>query len=158
MNFSRLFSASLLLTRLNYVFNAETVGFKNESPDNTWVLRSTGDDPDEMLLRYHLVLSPGESELLEEEMLKSFVYQVCDTSGEASVLYVNGPLPMCAVFSGAEINITYSIGQLSVASISSEAIEAINISYQAPFYGISCQLALKIDPLMALKIDPPDTF
>lgn len=116
----------------------EIMGFENTSPDNTWVLRSTGDPLSYMAVNYALVLPPGEEQWLEASNLtKNFIYQVCDTSGEAAVLYVNGPLPMCAVYSGAALNISITPNMVTVKAIESTAINTLSILGDAPPYAIS---------------------
>lgn len=116
------------------------IGFENNSPDNTWVLRSTGDDIDYIITHHALVLSPGDEEWVDiSDQNKNFIYQVCDTSGKASAIYVNGPLPMCAVYSGAKINITISANQVTVNSFDNQAIQSIKVEGNNSFYAINVQ-------------------
>jgi hypothetical protein len=114
------------------------LGFENTSPDNTWVLRSTGDDPDYIITHYSLVLPPSQQEWLEpSNTTKNFIYQVCDTSGEAAILYTNGLLPMCAVYSGATINITITPLSITARAVENTAIKKIEVSGDASPYAIS---------------------
>ncbi len=154
MNFQRLSIASLALNQfVNFLSSAKNLiqpspqsyqdnpimGFENTSPDNTWVLKSTGDDIDYIVTHYHGVLFPGEQQWLEaSNITKNFIYQVCDTSGQASVLYVNGLGEMCAVYSGAMMNITITPYGITAKAVKNTAINSITVTTSAaPPYAIS---------------------
>ncbi|MBP9727514.1 MAG: cellulase family glycosylhydrolase [Gammaproteobacteria bacterium] len=153
MNFQPLFIASLALNQfVNFLSSAKSIiqplpqsyqdnpimGFENTSPDNTWILKSTGDDIDYIITHYYGVLPPGQQQWLEANNLtKNFIYQVCDTSGQASVLYVNGPGEMCAVYSGAMINISVTPYEVTARAVKNTAINSISVAGDFPPYAIS---------------------
>lgn len=140
MHFKNLFMASLALNQfIHYLSNAENtiIKFENTSPDNTWILKSTGDSIDYMITHYHGELMPGEEETVEISSAKNFIYQVCDTSGQASVLYVNGPGSMCAVYSGAMMNITLTSFGVFAKAVENTAIKNITITGDTSPYMIS---------------------
>ena len=144
MHFKNVFMASLALNQFINYFSAakntnQIIGFENTSPDNTWVLRSTGDDIDYIVTHYNLELSPGAQEWVEisNNTSKNFIYDVCDTSGQAAVLYVNGPGDMCAVYSGARINITITPYSITAKAVNNTAINSITVTGDASPYMIS---------------------
>lgn len=144
MSLKNLFLISFALNHfIQYFSKAENthilIGFENTSPDNSWVLRSTGDDLDYMITHYSGELAPGEQQWVEmpRNISKNFIYDVCDTSGEAAILYVNGPGLICAVYSGAKINITLSANSVIAKAIENTAVSNITITGEASPYMIS---------------------
>ena len=153
MNFQAFFMASLALNQFIKFFSSAKnliqpslqsyqdnpiMGFENTSPDNTWVLKSTGDDINYIITHYSGVLLPGEQQWLEaNNVTKNFTYQVCDTAGKASVLYVNGPGEMCAVYSGAMMNITVTPYGVTARAFKNTAINSISVAGDLPPYAIS---------------------
>jgi hypothetical protein len=153
MNFQAFSMASLALNQfINFFASAKNLiqpspqscqenpimGFENASPDNAWVLKSTGDDIDYIVTHYFGVLLPGEQQWLEaSNVTKNFTYQVCDTAGKASVLYVNGPGAMCAVYSGAMMNISITSYGVTAKAFENTAINSISVAGEFPPYAIS---------------------
>lgn len=144
MLFKNLLIASCALNQVIHAFSEtenypKIMGFENTSPDNTWVLKGTGDDIDYVVTHYNLELAPGAQEWLElpNNASKNFIYQVCDTSGQAAVLYVNGPGLMCAVYSGAMINITITSYGITAKVVKNTSIKTIAVLGDASPYMIS---------------------
>lgn len=148
MQFKNLLMASFALNQfIHYFSSAENtnkiMGFENISPDNTWLLKSTGDSIDYMITHYKLDLAPGEQQWLElpNNASKNFIYRVCDTSGQASILHVSGPGDMCAVYSGGIMNITITPHGVTAKAIENTAINNITVTGDVSPYMISARTA-----------------
>ncbi|MCD8543121.1 MAG: glycoside hydrolase family 5 protein, partial [Gammaproteobacteria bacterium] len=56
-----------------------------------------------------------------------FIYDVCDTTGKASALYINGEGAKCAVYSGGGMNITISTEGITAALTPSSTLQSIDV-------------------------------
>lgn len=121
---------------LLFLFQTQRIGFKNLSPKNSWVLRATTTQDSEFaFFNYAAVLLPHMTQWVDITALQnttgqstdSLIYQVCDTTGSAAVLYVNGDQPKCAVYSGAKINITVRAHQVTVNALSPAALSVLTV-------------------------------
>lgn len=112
------------------------MSFENTSPHNTWVLKSTGDDIDYIMTHYNTELSPGATEWVElyNTTVKNFIYEVCDSTGSAAILYLNGPGLKCALYSGAMINLTISTTGITAKPIENTAIKDLSVTgFTSPY-------------------------
>ncbi len=124
-----LFLFSLLLINSRKT-NSSLISFINASPHNNWILRSTGDSIDYMMMHYQESLAPGATEVVElsNNTVKNFIYEVCDSSGSEAILYMNGPGLKCAIYSGALINLTIASNNITAQSIGNNEIKRLTVT------------------------------
>lgn len=117
-----IFSFFLLLQKFS---TAKRIGFENASPHSTWILKSTDDN---MAIQYQEVLLPGQQQWLDISTFNQyFIYDVCDTTGKASALYINGEGAKCAVYSGGEMNITITTETITATVTQTSTLQNIEV-------------------------------
>ncbi|MCD8499607.1 MAG: hypothetical protein LRY43_00260 [Gammaproteobacteria bacterium] len=81
-----------------------------------------------MAIQYQEVLLPGQQQWLDISTFNQyFIYDVCDTTGKASALYINGEGAKCAVYSGGGMNITISTEGITAALTPSSTLQSIDV-------------------------------
>lgn len=125
------------------LFNAATairlqsdvdIAFGNANPNHTFVLKSEYSEGD-AFCEYdscHLVLPPvsGTEDDINQYVVpfngsETLTYDVCDTAGQSAVIYGHPPY-QCADYSGAKINVTSTLNEVT-ASIINNSVQSVQV-------------------------------
>ena len=103
--------------------------FENASPNNTFVFNA--ENSQNSLCEYdscHLVLEPGNKQWIafsDNKGVETITYDICNSTGKDAVIY-GSKMPRCAEYSGAKINVTSTINNVTAIPASNN-IDDINV-------------------------------